>query len=61
MTKPSSKRQKTTSVSSSDSKAPANSATEHISQQIDPASATITVAAVEVEELSETEQSDRLH
>ncbi|MEH1950346.1 MAG: hypothetical protein V7K77_25805 [Nostoc sp.] len=61
MSKPPPNRKKTTSASSSDSKAPANSATEDISQQIDPASATITVAAVEVEELSETEQSDRLH
>ncbi|MHC5934950.1 hypothetical protein [Nostoc sp.] len=54
-------RKKATSAASSDSKAPASSANEDISQQVDPASATITVTAVEVEELSEAEQRDRLH
>jgi hypothetical protein len=61
MTKPPSKRKKATSAAKSDSKAPANSANEDISQQKDPGSATITVTAVEVEELTEEEQSDRLH
>ncbi|MEH1920158.1 hypothetical protein [Nostoc sp.] len=39
----------------------ANSANEDISQQVDPATATITVTAVEVTELTQEEQSDRLH
>ncbi|MHC5722956.1 MAG: hypothetical protein ACYTXY_02170 [Nostoc sp.] len=60
MTKPPSKRKKATSAAKSDSKAPANSANEDISQQVDPGSATITVAAVEVPELTEEEQGDRL-
>jgi hypothetical protein len=51
MTKPSSKNKKAT----------ANSANEDISLQENPGSATITVSAVEVEELSEAEQSDRLY
>ncbi len=61
MAKPPSNRKKATSAVSDDSKAPANSAHEDISQQVDPASATITVAAVEIPELTEEEQSDRLH
>jgi hypothetical protein len=61
MTKPSSNSKETTSVPSNNSKAPANSASEDISQQGDPGLATITVSAVEVPELSEEEQSDRLH
>ncbi|MHC5778780.1 hypothetical protein [Nostoc sp.] len=61
MTKPPSKRKKATSAAKSDSKAPANSANEDISQQVDPGSATITVAAVEIPELTQEEQSDRLH
>ncbi len=50
MTKPSSKHKKATTSSTH----------EDISQQVDPSLATITVTAVEVEELSEAEQSDRL-
>jgi hypothetical protein len=61
MTKPPSKRKKATSAAKSDSKAPANSVNEDISQQVDPGSATITVTAVEVPELTEEEQRDRLH
>lgn len=61
MTKPSSNRKKTTSPPSKNSKTFANSANEDISQEVDPASATITVSAVEVRELTEEEQSDRLH
>jgi hypothetical protein len=61
MTKPSSNRKKTTSPPSKNSKTSANSANEDISQQEDPGSATITVTAVEVPELTEEEQSDRLH
>lgn len=51
MIKPSSKHKKATT----------SSAHEDISQQVDPASATINISAVEVEELSEAEQSDRLY
>ncbi|MBG1268329.1 hypothetical protein [Nostoc sp. WHI] len=61
MPKPPSKRKKAISAAKSDSKAPVNSVNEDISQQVDPASATITVSAVEVPELTEEEQSDRLH
>jgi hypothetical protein len=39
----------------------ATSANDDISQQVDPASATITVSAVEVPELTEEEQRDLLH
>jgi hypothetical protein len=56
-----SRRNKATSAASTDSTSAANSANEDISQQVDPSSATITVSAVEVEELSEEEQRDRLH
>ncbi|MHC5819954.1 MAG: hypothetical protein ACYT04_29820 [Nostoc sp.] len=61
MAKPPSNRKKAIPAAKSDSKAPASSANENISQQVDPPSATITVAAVEVAELTEEEQSDRLH
>ncbi|MHC5822546.1 MAG: hypothetical protein ACYT04_43595, partial [Nostoc sp.] len=61
MPKPPSKRKKVTSAVSTDSTSAANSAHEDISQQVDPASATITVSAVEVPELTEEEQRDRLH
>jgi hypothetical protein len=61
MAKPPSNRNKATSAAKSDSKPPANSANEDISQQVDPGSATITVSAVEVTELTQEEQSDRLH
>ena len=61
MPKPPSRRNKATSAASTDSTSAANSANEDISQQVDPASATITVTAVEVTELTQEEQSDRLH
>jgi hypothetical protein len=61
MPKPPSRRNKATSAASTDSTSPANSANGDISQQVDPASATITVSAVEVPELTEEEQRDRLH
>ncbi|MCC5670840.1 hypothetical protein LC653_45595 [Nostoc sp. CHAB 5784] len=60
MPKPPSRRKKATSVASTDSTSAANSANEDISQQVDPGSATITVTAVEVPELTEQEISDRL-
>ncbi|MHC0068032.1 hypothetical protein ACWATR_34950 [Nostoc sp. UIC 10890] len=60
MAKPPSNRNKTTSVAKSDSKSPANSANKDISLQENPGSATITVTAVEVTELTQEEQSDRL-
>lgn len=60
MNKPPRKRSKATSTASIDSTS-ANSANEDISQQVDPGSATITVTAVEVTELTQEEQSDRLH
>jgi hypothetical protein len=60
MKKPSSKGKKATFTASSDSESPPNSA-EDISLQENPASATITVSAVQVEELTQEEQSDRLH
>lgn len=55
MSKPPSRRKKATSPASTDS------TNEDISQQEDPGSATITVTAVEVSELTEQEISDRLH
>ncbi|MHC5770953.1 MAG: hypothetical protein ACYTXI_36335 [Nostoc sp.] len=61
MDKSTRKSKKSTSVASTDSTSPANSANEDISQQVDPATATITVSAVEVTELTQEEQSDRLH
>ncbi|MHC5763022.1 hypothetical protein [Nostoc sp.] len=60
MVKPPSRRNKATSAASTDSTSAANSANEDISQQEDPGSATITVTAVEVTELTQEEQSDRL-
>ncbi|WP_414756604.1 hypothetical protein [Anabaena sp. CCY 9910] len=60
MAKPPSRRNKATSAASTDSTSAANSANEDISQQVDPSSATITVSAVEVTELTQEEQSDRL-
>ncbi|MBD2535427.1 hypothetical protein H6G97_40945 [Nostoc flagelliforme FACHB-838] len=56
MTKPSSKRKKPTPASSSDDTLPDN-----LTREENPGSATITVSAVEVPELTEQEQSDRLH
>ncbi len=61
MNKPLSRRKKATSATSRDSKPPEDQDLEDISQQVDPASATITVNAVEVPELTEEEQRDRLH
>ncbi len=61
MDKSSRKSKKSTSTASKNSIAPATSANEDISQQIDPTSATITVSAVEVPELTEEENRDRLH
>jgi hypothetical protein len=61
MPKPPSRRNKATSAASTDSTSAANSVNEDISQQVDPGSATITVTAVEVPELTQEEQSDRLH
>jgi hypothetical protein len=61
MTKPPRKRNKATSAASSDSTLPDDQDLEDIFLQENPASATITVTAVEVEELSEAEQRDRLH
>ncbi|MHC5915594.1 MAG: hypothetical protein ACYTXE_32400 [Nostoc sp.] len=61
MNKPPRKRNKATSAASDDSKTPPDSVNEDISLQEDPASATITVTAVEIPELTEQEESDRLH
>ncbi|MHC5736256.1 hypothetical protein [Nostoc sp.] len=61
MNKPSSKRKKTTSAASSDGTAPDNLTKEEIPQEENPATATINVTAVEVPELTEEEQRDRLH
>jgi hypothetical protein len=61
MPKPPSRRNKSTSAASTDPTSAANSVNEDISQQEDPGSATITVTAVEVTELTQEEQSDRLH
>jgi len=58
LNKPPSKRKKATFAASTDSEAPASS-TENSSNQEDPASATITVSAVEVPELTDQEQSDK--
>jgi hypothetical protein len=56
MAKPPSRPNKATSASSREDTAPDNQDLEE-----NPATATITVSAVEVEELTEEEQSDRLH
>lgn len=56
MTKPSSKRKKITSASSSEDTPPDNQDLEE-----NPATATIPVTSVEVRELTKDEQSDRLH
>ncbi|WP_341531668.1 hypothetical protein WKK05_38800 (plasmid) [Nostoc sp. UHCC 0302] len=60
MAKPPSSRKKATSAASNNDKLSASSA-EDIFEPEDPASATITVNAVEIPELTEQEQSDRLH
>ncbi|MEH2333772.1 hypothetical protein [Nostoc sp.] len=56
MTKPSSKHKKATFVSTSDS-----TPSDDLVQEENPASATITVTAVEVPELTEAEERDRLN
>lgn len=56
MTKPSPKRKKAIFASTSDS-----TPLDNLAQEENPASATITVTAVEVPELTEQEQSDSLH
>lgn len=61
MNKPSSKRKKTTSAASSDGTAPDNLTKEEIPQEENPVTATITVTAVEIPELTEEEQRDRLY
>ena len=61
MPKPPSRRKKATSAASTDSTSAANSVNEDISQQVDPSSATINVTGVEIPELTEEEQRDRLH
>ncbi|MHC5748573.1 MAG: hypothetical protein ACYTXT_43390 [Nostoc sp.] len=60
MAKPPSNRKKATSTASNNLKASASSV-EDIFDPENPASATITVSAAEVEELSEAEERDRLH
>ncbi|MCL6753791.1 hypothetical protein KBT16_23570 [Nostoc sp. CCCryo 231-06] len=60
MGKPSSKGKKATSATSNNLKATASS-TEDTFDPENPATATITVSAAEVEELTQEEQSDRLH
>ena len=61
MPKPPSKSKKATSAVSSDSTPTDDLVEEDISLQENPGSATITVSAVEVPELTEEEQSDRIH
>ncbi|MEH2152792.1 hypothetical protein [Nostoc sp.] len=61
MPKPPSRPNKATSAASTDSTSAASSTNEDISPQENPGSATITVSAVEVPELTQEEQSDRLH
>ncbi|WP_375502585.1 hypothetical protein [uncultured Nostoc sp.] len=56
MAKPSSKPKKSTFSSSTDSTSPDN-----LAQEEDPATATITVTAIEIPELTEQEISERLH
>ncbi|OYD95866.1 hypothetical protein CDG77_10320 [Nostoc sp. 'Peltigera membranacea cyanobiont' 213] len=60
MAKPSSRRKKATSAVEINSKSLSNSANEDISVEENPSTATITVSAVEVEELTDYAQSDRL-
>lgn len=61
MTKAPRKRNKATSAAFSGSIPSDDQDLEDISLQEDPASATITVTAVEIHELTEQEESDRLH
>ncbi|QLE53602.1 hypothetical protein FD724_37730 (plasmid) [Nostoc sp. C057] len=58
---PSRRRKKATPAASDDSTLPNDLAEEDISPKENPALATIDVTAVEVPELTEQEQSDRLH
>lgn len=60
MAKPPSNRKKATSVASNNSK-PSPSSAEDTFDPENPASATITVTAAEVEELTEAEERDRLY
>jgi ATP-dependent Clp protease ATP-binding subunit ClpA len=60
MAKPPSSRKKSTSAASTDGTAPDNVTKKEIPQEENPATATITVTAIEVPELTEQEQSDRL-
>ncbi|NDJ25923.1 hypothetical protein GS682_30925 [Nostoc sp. B(2019)] len=60
MNKPPSKRNRATSAAKSNSRETTSSAEDTFDSE-NPASATITVKAVEVEELTQEEQSDRLH
>jgi len=60
MAKPPSNRKKATSAASNNLKVTASSAEDTFDPE-NPASATITVTAAEVEELTDEEQSDRLH
>ncbi|MEH1867453.1 MAG: hypothetical protein V7K69_20920 [Nostoc sp.] len=61
MNKPPSRRKKITPATSGEPKPASNSAQENTLEQDNPASATITVTAVEIRELTEEEQSLRLH
>jgi hypothetical protein len=61
MDKSTRKRKKATISASSDSTSPDDQGLEDISQEKNPASATITVTAVEVPELTEAEERDRLN
>ncbi|WP_442939858.1 hypothetical protein [Nostoc sp.] len=61
MAKPSFRRKKATSAAEINSKPLSNSANEAISVEENPALATINVTAVEVPELTDEEQRDRLH
>ncbi len=60
MNKPTSKRNRPTSAASNDGTPPDDQDLEDISQQEDPGSATITVTAVEVPELTEQEISEAI-
>jgi hypothetical protein len=61
MNKPPSRRKKVIPGASGEAKPAADSVKENTFEQDNPASATITVTAVEVTELTEEEQSLRLH
>ena len=61
MNQPPSRRKKSISATSRDSTPLDDQDLEDVSLEENPASATITVSAVEVPELTEAEQSDRLY